>query len=159
MSFLINGDIFTFLNLPYTDIDLSLYIFYFLSYPVAQEDCPGEEDLNILTDSLSSMRLLKSMQRGDFPLSLHGHAARQLLVQVVKLTNRRGEAGLITRFIKVRAHRGEPLNELADLLAGEAAKSNPARSIALDQDLEEVHFCLMGTWVEWDTRVREDLVQ
>jgi hypothetical protein len=31
----------------------------------ALEDCPGEEDLNILTDSLSSMRLLKSMQRGD----------------------------------------------------------------------------------------------
>ena len=35
---------------------------------IALEDCPGEEDLNILTDSLSSMRLLRSMQRGDFPL-------------------------------------------------------------------------------------------
>ena len=31
---------------------------------IALDDCPGEEDLNILTDSLSSIRLLKSMQRG-----------------------------------------------------------------------------------------------
>jgi ribonuclease HI len=126
---------------------------------VALEDCPGEEDLNILTDSLSSMKLLKSMQRGDFPLSLHRHPARQLLVQVVKLTNRRAEAARITRFIKVRAHRGEPLNELADMLAGEAAESDPARSIALDQDPEAVHFCLRGTWVEWNTRVLADRVQ
>jgi hypothetical protein len=44
---------------------------------LALEGCPGEEDLNILTDSLSSMRLLKSMQRVDFPLSLHRHPARQ----------------------------------------------------------------------------------
>ncbi len=32
---------------------------------LALEDCPGEEDLNVLTDSLSSMQLLMSMQRGD----------------------------------------------------------------------------------------------
>jgi hypothetical protein len=78
---------------------------------MALEDCPDEEDLNILTDSLSSIRLLKSMQRRDFPLSLHRHPARQLLVHVVKIANRRAEAGHTTRFIKVRAHRGEPLNE------------------------------------------------
>ncbi len=93
----------------------------------ALEDCPGEEDLNILTDSLSSMRLLKSMLRGDFPLSLHRHPIRQLWV--VKLINRRAETGRATRFIKVRAHRGEPLNELEDSLAGEAAKSDQARSM------------------------------
>ena len=96
---------------------------------IALEDCPGEEDLNILTDSLSSMRLLKSMQRGDFrvPLSLHRHPVRQLLVHVVRLVNRRAETGVATRFIKVRAHRGEPLDEMADLLAGEATESDPAR--------------------------------
>ena len=81
---------------------------------IALDDCPGEEDLNILTDSLSSMRLLKNMQRVDFPLSLHRHPVRQLLVHVVKLINRRSETGRATRFIKVRANRGEPLNELAD---------------------------------------------
>ena len=126
---------------------------------IALEDCPSEEDLNILTDSLSSMRLLKSMQRGDFPLSLHRHPVRQLLVHVVRLVNRRAETGVATRFIKVRAHRGEQLNELADLLAGEAAELDPARSVDLDQDPEAVYFCLRGTWVEWDTRVRDDLIQ
>ncbi len=33
---------------------------------LALEDCPGKEDLNIITDSLSSMRLLKNMQRQVF---------------------------------------------------------------------------------------------
>jgi ribonuclease HI len=126
---------------------------------LAVEDCPGEEDLNILTDSLSSMQLLRSMQRGDFPLSLYRHPARQLLVHVVKLLNRRAEAGRATRFIKVRAHRGEPLNELADSLAAAGAESDPARSVALDQDPEAVYFLVKETWVEWDARAREDLVQ
>ncbi len=76
------------------------------------EDCPGEEDLNVLTDSLSSMMLLRCMQRGDFPLPLHWHPVCQLLVHVVKLINRRAESGRTTCFIKVRAHRGVPLNEL-----------------------------------------------
>ena len=123
------------------------------------EECPGEEDLNVLTDSLSSMQLLMSMQRGDFPLSLYRHPARQLLVHVVKLLNRRVEAGRTTRFIKVRAHRGEPLNELADTLAAEAAESDPTRSIALDQDPDAVYFLLKETWTEWDVRLRDDLVQ
>jgi hypothetical protein len=89
---------------------------------LALEDCPGEEDLNVLTKSLSAMRLLRNMQRGDFPLPLHRHPVRQLLVHVVKLINRRAEKGRATLFIKVRAHRGGALNELADALASEAAE-------------------------------------
>jgi hypothetical protein len=125
----------------------------------AIKDCPGEEDLNVLTDSLSSLQLLMSMQRGDFPLSLYRHQARQLLVHVVKLLNRRVEAGRTTRFIKFRAHRGEPLNELADTLAAETAESDPARSVELDQDPDAVCFLLKETWTEWDVRLRDDLVQ
>jgi hypothetical protein len=64
---------------------------------LALEDCPGEEDRNVLTDSLSSMRLLKSMQRGDFPLSLHRHPVRQLLLHVVRQLNRRAGTGCITK--------------------------------------------------------------
>ena len=53
---------------------------------LALVDCPRETDLNILTDSLSAMQLLKSMQRKrDFPLWLYRHTARQLLLQVVTL--------------------------------------------------------------------------
>ena len=38
---------------------------------MALKDCPDEEDLNILTDSLSAMVLLRSMQRRVLPLWLH----------------------------------------------------------------------------------------
>jgi ribonuclease HI len=94
---------------------------------LALEECPIEEDLTILTDSLSSMDLLQSMQRGDFPLSLYRHSVRHLLLHVVTLLNKRAAAGRITRFIKVRAHRGEPLNEAADALAAAAADLEPGR--------------------------------
>jgi hypothetical protein len=54
---------------------------------MALGDCPGEEDLNILTDSLSSMRLLKSMQGEEFPLQLHRHPIRQLLARWCMLSS------------------------------------------------------------------------
>jgi hypothetical protein len=74
------------------------------------------------------------MQRGDFPLSLHRHTAQQLLVHVVKLLKTRAGTGHTARFIKVCALSREKLNELADLLAAAATESDPARSVALDQD-------------------------
>ena len=46
---------------------------------LAVEDNPVEEDLGVLTDSLS--------------------------MHVVKLIDRRGAVGSVTRFIKIRAHR------------------------------------------------------
>ncbi len=129
---------------------------------LALEDCPGEKDLNIITDSLSSMRLLKNMQRQDFPLQLYRHTVRQILLHATKLINKRAESGRATRFIKARAHRGEPLNEgaeSADALAAAAAESDPARPLAMDQDPEAVYFLYREAWVEWDARVRENLVQ
>ena len=68
--------------------------------------------------------LLRDMQRKDFPLGLHRQIARHLLVQVVRRINQRAAAGSVTRPIKVRAHRAEPLNEQADSLAAEAAESD-----------------------------------
>jgi hypothetical protein len=103
------------------------------------------------------------MQRGDFPPRRHSTdtpgPARQQLVHVVKQLRKRAGMGHITRFIKACAHRGEPLIELADSLAAEVAESDPARSIALDQDPEAVYVLLKETWVDWDARVREVLVQ
>jgi hypothetical protein len=75
------------------------------------EGCPAEEDLNILTDSLSSMRLLMGMQRRDLLLSLYRHSMRQLHLHVVKLINKPAEAGRRTHFIKVRATGGSPLTK------------------------------------------------
>ena len=124
---------------------------------IALEDCPEEEDLNILTDSLSSMRLLKSLQRRDFPLSLYRHPVRQLLVYAVRRLNRRVAAGSITRLVKVKSHRAEPLNAAADALASAAAELDPSRPIDLDP--EAVYFYLGDTPVEWDARLKGHLVQ
>ena len=74
---------------------------------MALKDCPDEEDLNILTDSLSAIMLLRSMQRKDLPLWLYRHTALQLLQHTAQLINRRAEQGRITRFIEVKAHSGE----------------------------------------------------
>ncbi len=72
---------------------------------LALEDCPGEEDLNILKDSLSSMRLLENRQRQDFPLQLHSNTVQKLLLHITKLINKRAESRRATRFIKIRAYR------------------------------------------------------
>ncbi len=91
---------------------------------------------------------------------LYRHPARQLLVHVARLLNQRAEAGRTTRFIKLRAHRGEPLTkEAADAMASEAGELDPACAVVLDQDPEAVYFLVKETWVPWDARVREDLVQ
>jgi hypothetical protein len=102
--------------------------------------------LNVLTDSLNEAAQKHAEGRlPSAPSSAPSATVRQLLVHLIKLINRRTETGRTTRFIKVRAHRGEPLNELADALASEAAESDPVRSIALDQDPEAVYFNLNGT--------------
>jgi hypothetical protein len=44
-------------------------------------------------------------------------------------------------------------------MAAAAAEADPARSVALDLDPEAVYFSYRGAWVEWDARVREELVQ
>jgi hypothetical protein len=116
-----------------------------------------DEDLTILTDSLSSMSLLKSMQRRDFPLWLHRLPERQLLIYVASLINGRAASDVITRFVKVKSHRAEPLNEAADTLASDAAELDPSRP--LDLDPEAVYFYLKGVPVEWDARLREHLTQ
>ncbi len=67
--------------------------------------------------------------------------------------------GRTTRFIKVKAHSGEPLNEAADTLAAATAETDPAGEVELDLDPEAVHFLFKGKWVEWVMSFREDLTQ
>lgn len=125
---------------------------------LALEESPPDEDLTILTDSLVAMTTLFSLRRADFPLSLHQNACRQLLTHVVNLLNQRHAAGVTTRFIKVKAHCGEPLNEAADALASAAAEADDG-PMAGDLHLEPdaVHFYIHDCPVEWDTRVRNHL--
>ena len=51
---------------------------------------------------------------------------------MVSLINRQPAAGTATSFVKVKAHRAEPLNEAADALASVAAEFNLVRP--LDRD-------------------------
>ena len=114
----------------------------------------------LLTDSKSSMDLLQSKQRVDFPLSrwLYRHPARQLLFQVAHLINRRAAAGVVTRLVKIKAHAGDPfnVNEAADALASAVAELDPTRSQDVDQ--EGVYFPRSVTGpssdVEWRNRGR-----
>jgi hypothetical protein len=76
------------------------------------------------------------------------------------LPNRRHAAGVVTRFVKVKAHGGEPLNEAADTLASAAAEADdstlPSR-LHLATNL--VHFYINGAPVEWGARLRDYLIQ
>jgi hypothetical protein len=92
---------------------------------IAAERSPTDEDLTILSDSKSSLQMLRGMQRQDFPVFLHRMAERRILERVVRALNHRAEAGVRTRFIEVKAHSGEPLNTLADHLATSAAGQDP----------------------------------
>ena len=62
------------------------------------------------------------MQRKDLQLWFYRHTARQLLPHTAQLIKKRAELGCTTRFIKVKAHSGEPLHEAADALAVTAAE-------------------------------------
>jgi ribonuclease HI len=76
------------------------------------------EPLTVLTDSLTSMQNLMSMKLSDFCKDLHEHPQRQLVNKLV-------EAGASSLYVKIRAHKGEPLNEAADEAADEAAEYEP----------------------------------
>ena len=126
---------------------------------LALEASPVGEDLTILTDSLVAMTTLFSLRRADFPLSLHRNACRLLITHVVKLLNDRQAAGVVTRFIKVKSHRGEPLNEAADALASTAAEADDSPPMPLQLDPETVHFYVKGVPVVWCAAIRDHLTQ
>ena len=127
---------------------------------LALEASLPDEDLTILTDSLVAMTSLFSLRRVDFPLSLHRNPCRQLITHVVTLLNQRHTAGLVTRFVKVKAHCGEPLNEAADALASAAAEAEDSQLPSLlHLDTNAVHFYINGAPVEWGARLRDYLIQ
>ena len=84
-------------------------------------DANADEEHTVLTDSLSSMQKLQSLQRRDFPEWLHCHEEKVLLESLVARLNERARDKVSTRFIKVPAHQGHQLNELADAAASRAA--------------------------------------
>ena len=93
---------------------------------------PLDEPLTVLTDSLTSLQNLVSMKRSDFRRDLQRHPQRLLMHELIAALNQRSRAGASSLFVKVRAHKGEPLNEAADEAADEAAEYDPPDSVASD---------------------------
>ncbi len=122
-----------------------------------EESLPGEE-LTILTDSLEAMSTLFSLCQADFQLLLFYNTYRQLLTHVNNLLNCQFTAGVVTRFIKVKAHFGELLNEAADALASAAAEADDSpMADALHLDPGAVHFYIRDCPVGWGSQVRKNL--
>jgi ribonuclease HI len=126
----------------------------------AVADAPGEEDLTILTDSLTSIQKLASMQRQDFPERLNGHPEKVLLESLVRRINERARAQVFTRIVKCPAHKAHPLNEAADAAASRAAEEGDVETAALSHaDSKAVRFCPRGRLTEWGAGVRRALAQ
>jgi len=58
---------------------------------------------------------------------MHGNPDADIMRDIVQLLRERIEQVLLTIFIKVKAHRGDPLNELADRWADEGRQSENIR--------------------------------
>ena len=63
--------------------------------------------------------LLPEMDRGGQIPLMWGNPDADIMRDIVQLLRERIEQGLLTIFIKIQAHRGDPLNELADRWADE----------------------------------------
>ena len=97
---------------------------------LALEDAKRKQDrkpIILLSDSacfLSSSQ--KWIGEGKSP-SMHGNPDAEIMRDIVQLLQERMEPGLLTIFIKIKAHRGDPLNELADRWADEGRQSENIR--------------------------------
>ena len=87
----------------------------------AVADAPADEDLTVLTDSLTSLQKLQNIQRRDWLEWLYGHPEHVLLESLVSLLNERARKQVLTLLVKVPAHKGRPLNERADAAVSRAA--------------------------------------
>jgi len=97
---------------------------------LALEDAKRKQDRKptiLLSDSacfLSSSQ--KWVGEGKSP-SMHGNPDAEIMRDIVQLLREWIEEGLLTIFIKIKAHRGDPLNELADRWADEGRQSENIR--------------------------------
>jgi len=58
---------------------------------------------------------------------MHGNPDADIMRDIVQFLRERIDLGLLTIFIKIKAHRGDPLNEQADRLADEGRESENIR--------------------------------
>jgi len=93
---------------------------------LALEDAKRKQDRKTIILLSDSACFLSSSQKwiweGKSP-SMHGNPDVDIMGDIVQLQRERIEQGLLTIFIQIKAHRGDPLNELADRWADEGRQS------------------------------------
>ena len=58
---------------------------------------------------------------------MYGNPDADIMREIIQFLRERIEQGLLTIFVKIKAHRGDPLNELADRWADEGRQSENFR--------------------------------
>ena len=121
----------------------------------AVADAPADEDLTVLTDSLTSLQKLQNLQRRNWPEWLHCHPEQVLLECLVARLNERALKQVLTLLVKVQAHKGHPLNDRADAAASRAAMETDEETATLCHiDSKAVRFVFEDRLVtEWGARI------
>ena len=93
---------------------------------VALRECleahQDHENLMYLTDSEATLQVINKWIGGGAKLSLARSPDGDVLEAIIIKLQKRVKAGAATLLIKVKAHRGDPLNEEADILAEISAR-------------------------------------
>jgi len=89
---------------------------------LALEDAKRKRDRKPIILQSDSACFLSSSQKwigeGKSP-SMHGNPVADIMKDIVQLLRERIKQGLLTIFIKIKAHRGDPLNKRAHRCADE----------------------------------------
>jgi len=97
---------------------------------LALEDSKRQQDRKPVILLSDSACFLSSSQKwtgeGKSP-SMHGNPDADIMRDIVQLLQERIDQGLLAIFIKIKAHRGDPLNEQADRWADEGRQSKSIR--------------------------------
>ena len=132
------------------------------AFDLVLADATADEERTVLTDSLSSMQKLQSLQRSDFSEWLNGHLEKVLLESLVVRLKERAQNKVSTQFTKVPAHQGHPLNELAyyDAAASRAAVDGDEEAAVVSHaDSRAVRFAFENRLTEWKAGIRRALTQ
>jgi ribonuclease HI len=81
---------------------------------------PAESDLIYLCDSEAALNKISRWIGSGPRTTLAGDANADIMISIIERVRERVQKGARTFMIKVKAHRGEPLNELADTQAENA---------------------------------------
>ena len=96
-----------------------------------------QKHMTILIDSSAAVGRLRWFKRKDFKPPKRKIKDFDILEAIVQKLKIREEKGLITRFVKVTGHTGEPLHAIADGLATAGAETEPKEDEVLPYQPEE----------------------